>query len=145
MECCLELYVGHFDLLFKITGSLTYFQFFEISAHYLEKEYSVKLSSSSSVHNYITLGAVMRLWMVDRDPLFKVTVAADLFSILGGIHMTSSERIMLGSSDIVYNYVYITSGASVVCRWLILIHFSRSQSPWTYFQYFGVFVGYLEK
>ena len=37
----------------------------------------------------------MVLWLVDLDPLFKVRGVVDLFSILGGFHMISGERIKL--------------------------------------------------
>ena len=69
----------------------------------------MKLSSSKLVCRYITLGASMELYMVDLDPLFKVTEVVDRFSILGGFRMISLARMKLGSSNLVCRY--ITFGA----------------------------------
>ena len=43
--------------------------------------------------------------MVDLDLLFKVTGAANLFSILGSFRTLSGERIKLVSSNLVSNYI----------------------------------------
>ena len=43
--------------------------------------------------------------MVDLDPLFKVTGAVDLFSILAGFHTIYCKRLKAGSLNLVHNYI----------------------------------------
>ena len=54
---------------------------------------------SNLVCRYITLGASMGLYVVDLDPLSKVTEAIGRFSILGGFRTIYLARMKLGCSN----------------------------------------------
>ena len=73
----------------------------------------MKLGSSNLVCRYITLGHSMGLKVVDLDTLFKVAEAVDLFSILGGFHTISWQRMKLGSSNLVCRYITLHVGPSM--------------------------------